>query len=160
MGEKNMRNNLLGMALWQKDAQNNGLKPIIDEFVALKKEEIENCPPEKKNKLALEAELFFSGAVSLKDEFLKIKKEIEKEEIKAELESMTEKIKELEMANEFEESGGAKKRVQKGGRNKNQDKQSPQKRQGERFCHLRRDYQRISAHRRRCGAFGRYLRHF
>ncbi|OHA49156.1 MAG: DNA primase [Candidatus Terrybacteria bacterium RIFCSPLOWO2_02_42_20] len=103
-----MRNNLLGMALWQKDAQNNGLKPIIDEFVALKKEEIENCPPEKKNKLALEAELFFSGAVSLKDEFLKIKKEIEKEEIKAELESMTEKIKELEMANEFEESGGAK----------------------------------------------------
>src|SRR3989344_1746879 len=54
----------------------------------------------------------------------------------------------------------AKKRVQKGGRNKNQDKQSPQKRQGERFCHLRRDYQRISAHRRRCGAFGRYLRHF
>ena len=103
-----MRNKLLGMGLWQKDAQNNGLKPIIDEFVALKKEEIENCPPEKKNKLALEAELFFSGAVSLKDEFLKIKKEIEKEEIKAELESMTEKIKELEMANEFEESGGAK----------------------------------------------------
>src|SRR3989339_1052191 len=67
-----MRNNLLGMALWQKDAQNNGLKPIIDEFVALKKEEIENCPPEKKNKLALEAELFFSGAGSLKDEVLKI----------------------------------------------------------------------------------------
>ena len=103
-----MRNKLLGMALWQKDANDPGLKPIIDEFVALKKEEIENCPPEKKNKLALEAELFFSGAVSLKDEFLKIKKEIEKEEIKAELESMTEKIKELEMANEFEESGGAK----------------------------------------------------
>ena len=103
-----MRNKLLGMALWQKDAQNNGLKPIIDEFVALKKEEIENCPPEKKNKLALEAELFFSGAVSLKDEFLKIKKEIEKEEIKAELENMTEKIKELEMANESEESGEAK----------------------------------------------------
>ena len=103
-----MRNNLLGMALWQKDAQNNGLKPIIDEFVALKKEEIENCPPEKKNKLALEAELFFSGAVSLKDEFLKIKKEIEKEEIKAELENMTEKIKELEMANKSDESGDPK----------------------------------------------------
>ena len=103
-----MRNNLLGMALWQKDAQNNGLKPIIDEFVALKKEEIENCPPEKKNKLALEAELFFSGAVSLKDEFLKIKKEIEKEEIKAELENMTEKIKELEMASKSEESGEPK----------------------------------------------------
>jgi len=103
-----MRNKLLGMALWQKDANDPGLKPIIDEFVALKKEEIENCPPEKKNKLALEAELFFSGAVSLKDEFLKIKKEIEKEEIKAELENMTEKIKELEMANESEESGEAK----------------------------------------------------
>ena len=103
-----MRNKLLGMALWQKDANDPGLKPIVDEFIAFKKDEIDNCPPEEKNRLALEAELFFSGAVSLKDEFLKIKKEIEKEEIKAELENMTEKIKELEMANESEESGEAK----------------------------------------------------
>ena len=97
-----MRNKILGMALWQKDTQDNGLKPIIEEFVALKKDEIDVYPPEEKNKLALEAELFFSGAGSLKDEFLKIKKEVEREEIKTELESITGKIKELEMAEGFE----------------------------------------------------------
>ena len=97
-----IRNKILGMALWQKDTQDNDLKPIIDEFIAFKKEEIENCPLEKKNILILEAELFFSGAVSLKDEFLKIKKEVEREEIKTELESITGKIKELEMAEGFE----------------------------------------------------------
>ena len=103
-----MRNKLLGMALWQKDAKDPGLKPIIDEFIAFKKDEIENYPLEEKNRLILEAELFFSEEASLANEFLKIKKEIEKEEIKAELESMTEKIKELEMANKSEESGDPK----------------------------------------------------
>ena len=81
-----------------KDAEDQALKSIIDEFIALEKDKIDNYPTEEKNKLALEAELFFSGAVSLKEEFLKIKKETEKEEIKAELESITGKIKELEMA--------------------------------------------------------------
>src|SRR3989344_4305555 len=103
-----MRNKILGMALWQKDTQDHGLKPIIDEFIALKKDEIENCPPEKKNRLILEAELFFSEEASLANEFLKIKKEIEKEEIKAELENMTEKIKELEMANKSDENNEPK----------------------------------------------------
>jgi len=103
-----MRNKLLGMALWQKDTKDPSLKPVIDEFIALKKEEIENCPTEKKNRLILEAELFFSEEASLANEFLKIKKEIEKEEIKAELENMTEKIKELEMANKSDESGDPK----------------------------------------------------
>jgi len=103
-----MRNKLLGIALWQNDTKDQGLKPIIDEFIAFKKDEIDGCPPEKKNRLILEAELFFSEEASLANEFLKIKKEIEKEEIKAELESMTEKIKELEMANESEESGELK----------------------------------------------------
>ena len=93
-----MRNRLLGIVFWQKDAQDQDLKPIIDEFAALEKDKIDNYPTEEKNKLALEAELFFSGAVSLKEEFLKIKKETEKEEIKAELESITGKIKEMEMA--------------------------------------------------------------
>lgn len=97
-----MRNRLLGIAFWQKDAQEQSqdqdLKPIIDEFVALKDNEINDCPPEEKNKLALEAELFFSGTSSLKNEFFKIKKEIEKEEIKEELEKITWKIKELEIA--------------------------------------------------------------
>lgn len=102
MGEKQtrlsfMRNKLLGIALWQKDTQDQNLKPIVDEFIALKKSEIDDCLPEEKNRLALEAELFFSGAVSLKDEFSKIKKEVEKEEIKAKLENITVKIKELEM---------------------------------------------------------------
>ena len=92
-----MRNKLLGIALWQKDTQDPSLKPIIDEFIVFKKSEIDNCPPEEKNKLALEAELFFSGVISLKDEFLKIKKETEREDIKMELESITGKIKELEM---------------------------------------------------------------
>ena len=92
-----MRNRLLGIVFWQKDTQDPSLKPIIDEFIVFKKSEIDNYSPEEKNKLALEAELFFSGAVSLKEEFLKIKKEAEKEEIKAELESITGKIKELEM---------------------------------------------------------------
>jgi len=103
-----MRNKLLGMALWQKDTQDNDLKPIIDEFVALKKEEIENCPPEEKNRLILEAELFFSGEASLANEFLKIKKEVEREEIKAELESITEKIKELEAVNGLEDGNELK----------------------------------------------------
>ena len=103
-----MRNKLLGMALWQKDAKDPGLKPIIDEFIAFKKDEIENCPPEEKNRLILEAELFFSEEASLANEFLKIKKEIEKEEIKAELENMTEKIKELEMANKSDEKSEPK----------------------------------------------------
>ena len=103
-----MRNKLLGMALWQKDAKDPNLKLVIDEFIALKKEEIENCPLEEKNRLILEAELFFSEEASLANEFLKIKKEIEKEEIKAELENMTEKIKELEMANKSDENGDPK----------------------------------------------------
>ena len=96
-----MRNKLLGIALWQKDTQDPSLKPIIDEFIVFKKSEIDNCPPEEKNKLALEAELFFSGAISLKDEFLKIKKEAEREDIKMELESITGKIKEMEMAKDL-----------------------------------------------------------
>src|SRR3989344_5091840 len=103
-----MRNKLLGMALWQKDAKDPGLKPIIDEFIAFKKDEIENYPLEEKNRLILEAELFFSEEAPLANEFLKIKKEIEKEEIKAELESMTEKIKELEMANKSDEKSEPK----------------------------------------------------
>ena len=103
-----MRNKLLGMALWQKDTKDPSLKPIIDEFIAFKKEEIDSCLSEEKNRLILEAELFFSEEASLANEFLKIKKEIEKEEIKAELENMTEKIKELEMANKSEESGDPK----------------------------------------------------
>lgn len=102
MGEKQtrlgfLRNKLLGIALWQKDSQDQELKPIIDEFIALEKDKIGGYSQEEKNRLILEAELYFSGSVSLKDEFLKIKKEAEKEEIKAELESITMKIKELEM---------------------------------------------------------------
>jgi len=93
-----MRNKLLGMALWQKDTQDQGLKPIIDEFIVLKKEEVDSCSPEEKNRLILEAELFFSGEASLANEFLKIKKEVEREEIKKELENITDKIKKLEMA--------------------------------------------------------------
>ena len=93
-----MRNKLLGIALWQKDNQDQELKPIIDEFIAFKKDEIDSCPPEEKNRLILEAELFFSEKASLASEFLKIKIEIEREEIKMELESITGKIKELEMA--------------------------------------------------------------
>ena len=73
-----MRNRLLGIVFWQKDAQDQDLKPIIDEFAALEKDKIDNYPTEEKNKLALEAELFFSGAVSLKEEFLKIKKKRKK----------------------------------------------------------------------------------
>lgn len=99
-----MRNKLLGIAFWQKDIQDQALKPIIDEFLASEKDKIDSYSQEEKNKLALEAELYFSGAVSLKDEFLKIKKETEKEEIKAELEDITRKIKELEMAEMSEES--------------------------------------------------------
>ena len=93
-----MRERLLGIAFWQKNTEDLDLKPIIEEFVASLKKKINDYSPEDKNKLALEAELFFSGTVSLKGEFLKIKKEIEKEEIKHELENITEKIKELEMA--------------------------------------------------------------
>lgn len=99
-----MLNKLLGIALWQKDSQDKDLKMIIDEFVSLKKNKIDNCPPEEKNRLALEAELYFSGAVSLKDEFLKIKKEVEKEEIKMELEIITGKIKKMETVKESEEN--------------------------------------------------------
>lgn len=103
-----LRNKLLGIALWQKDNQDQKLEPIIDEFIALEKDKIDSYSQEEKNKLALEAELYFSGAVSLKDEFLKIKKEAEKEEIKAELESITMKIKELEMARTSEDGNESK----------------------------------------------------
>lgn len=92
-----MRNKLLGIAFWQKDTQDPGLKPFVDEFIAFKKDKIETCSPEEKNRLILEAELFFSEKVSLASEFLKIKKECEKEEIKAELENITKKIKEVEI---------------------------------------------------------------
>ena len=102
-----MRNKLLGIALWQKDTHDQELKSIIDEFAALKKDEIENYPSEEKNRLILEAELFFSEEASLAGEFLKIKKEIEKEEVKEELENITVKIKELEMAEDLP-SGEAK----------------------------------------------------
>lgn len=98
-----MRNKLLGIALWQKDIQDQELKPIIDEFISLEKDKIGGYSQEEKNKLALEAELYFSGAVSLKDEFLKIKREMEKEEIKDKLEGITMKIKELEMASASED---------------------------------------------------------
>ena len=77
-----MRNKLLGIALWQKDTHDQELKSIIDEFTALKKDEIDNYPSEEKNRLILEAELFFSEEASLASEFLKIKKETEKEEVK------------------------------------------------------------------------------
>ena len=96
-----MRNKLLGIALWQKDTHDQELKSIIDEFTALKKDEIDNYPSEEKNRLILEAELFFSEEASLAGEFLKIKKEIEKEEVKEELENITVKIKELEMAEDL-----------------------------------------------------------
>ena len=102
-----MRNKLVGIALWQKDTHDQELKSIIDEFAALKKDEIENYPPEEKNRLILEAELFFSEEASLAGEFLKIKKETEKEEVKKDLENITVKIKELEMAENLP-SGEAK----------------------------------------------------
>ena len=102
-----MRNKLMGIALWQKDTHDQELKSIIDEFTALKKDEIDNYPSEEKNRLILEAELFFSEEASLAGEFLKIKKEIEKEEVKEELENITVKIKELEMAEDLP-SGEAK----------------------------------------------------
>ena len=102
-----MRNKLIGIALWQKDTHDQELKSIIDEFTALKKDEIDNYPSEEKNRLILEAELFFSEEASLAGEFLKIKKEIEKEEVKEELENITVKIKELEMAEDLP-SGEAK----------------------------------------------------
>lgn len=92
-----MLDKLLGITLWQKDTQDPELKLVIDEFVALKKDEIDNYPLEEKNRLILEAELFFSEKASLTSEFLKIKEEVEREEIKAELENITKKIKEVEI---------------------------------------------------------------
>ncbi len=103
-----MRNRFLGVVFWQKNTEDPELKPIIEEFVASLKKKIDDYSQEEKNKLALEAELFFSGTASLKAEFLKIKKEIEKEEIKTELENITRKIKELEMGKGLEKDNQSK----------------------------------------------------
>lgn len=92
-----LRNRLLGIAIWKKDTDDKDLREIVDEFMELEKEKIVILSDEEKNRLALEAELFFSGESSLKNEFLKIKKEIEKEEIKTELENITGKIRDLEL---------------------------------------------------------------
>jgi len=92
-----IQNRLLGLALWKKDTEDSDLKAVIDEFFKTKKEEADARSEEEKNRLMFEAELFFSDGVSLKGEFLKIKKEIEKEEIKVEQEIISLKIKELEM---------------------------------------------------------------
>jgi len=91
-----VRNRLFGLALWKKDTEDKDFKAMLDEFLGIKKDNVDALSDEEKNKLIFEAELFFSEGVSLKSEFLKIKKEIEKEEIKTELESMTGKMKYLE----------------------------------------------------------------
>ena len=97
-----MQNRLMGMALWKKDTENGELKVMIDEFLKIKKEATDAMPDEEKSRLVFEAELFFSDGSSLNSEFLKIKKEIEKEEIKRELESITGKMKDLEAGNDLE----------------------------------------------------------
>lgn len=92
-----LEDRVLGLILWQKNCDDQELKKIIDEII--EKENFDLNKPEvlqNAERIIFEAELFYSGTESLKNEFEKLVSEFEKERIKSELLSITEKIRECE----------------------------------------------------------------
>jgi DNA primase len=94
-----LQDRLLGFILWQKETDDQELKMAIDEII--KKRKI-SPTYDVGSTFIFEAEIFYNGADSLKDEFKKIVLELEKEEIKSELIEITDKIRECEDKNESE----------------------------------------------------------
>jgi len=93
-----LKDRLYGFILWQKKTDDEELKRTINKII--EKEKIDLNEPEIlkiAEKIIFEAELFYSGTESLKNEFEKLILEFEKERIKSELLAITEKIRECEI---------------------------------------------------------------
>jgi DNA primase len=93
-----LKNRLLGFILWQKETDDQALKMAMDKIVKEKKINLSDDA----QKFIFEAENFYVGSESLKDEFDKLALELEKEETKAELLEIAEKIREFENKDEVE----------------------------------------------------------
>lgn len=94
---KMLSDRLCGFILWQKNCDDEELKKAIDKIVEKEKFDL-NKPEVLKSaeRIIFEAELFYSGTESLKNEFKKLILEFEKERIKSELLTITEKIRKCE----------------------------------------------------------------
>jgi len=92
-----LEDRVLGLILWQKNCDDEELKKAIDKIIEKEKFDL-NKPEVLKDaeRIIFEAELFYSGTESLKNEFEKLILEFEKERIKSELFTITEKIRECE----------------------------------------------------------------
>lgn len=86
---KLLQDRLVGIALLKKEDMN-------DEY----KEYLGKLSKEEADKIILEAELFYGGSEAFEGDFLKLKKDIEKEKIKLKLEDLTGKIRKLELQKE------------------------------------------------------------
>ncbi len=98
-----LKNRLLGFILWQKETDDQELKISIDKIAKEKKinPAVAGLNDDAK-KFIFEAEIFYTGAESLRDEFDKLALELEKEEIKSELLEIAKKIREFENKDEVE----------------------------------------------------------
>jgi DNA primase len=98
-----LKNRLLGFILWQREIDDQELKISIDKIVKEKKinPAVAGLNDDAK-KFIFEAEIFYTGAESLKDEFDRLALELEREEIKSELMEIAKKIREFENKDEVE----------------------------------------------------------
>jgi len=98
-----LKNRLLGFILWQRETDDQELKISMDKIVKEKKinPAVAGLNDDGK-KFIFEAEIFYTGVESLKDEFDRLALELEREEIKAELLEIAKKIREFEDKDEVE----------------------------------------------------------
>jgi len=96
-----LQDRLIGIALLKKE-------DIGEEH----KDYLSKLSKEEKDRIILEAELFYEGSAAFKDDFLKLKKDVEKEKIKLELEELAGKIRELEVSKESPAKGEGEKKLE------------------------------------------------
>lgn len=101
-----LKNRLLGFILWQRETDDQELKISIDKIVKEKKNsptyDVGETDIVSQEKFIFEAEIFYTGTKSLKDEFDRLALELEREEIKSELLEIAKKIREFEDKDEVE----------------------------------------------------------
>ncbi|MCX6731681.1 MAG: hypothetical protein NTX55_01700, partial [Candidatus Parcubacteria bacterium] len=92
-----LEDRIIGLILWQKNCGDEELKKVMDEITGKEKFDL-NKPEilENAERIIFEAELFYGGTESLKNEFEKLISEFKKEKIKSELLAITEEIRECE----------------------------------------------------------------
>ncbi|MCK6462328.1 MAG: DNA primase [Candidatus Pacebacteria bacterium] len=91
-----LSNRLAGLALWQKESRNPEIKSAAGQVLERIKDYVDKLQDNDINKIITEAEIYFDGSETLKEEMEKMEKELSKEKLKNELEEITRRIRKLE----------------------------------------------------------------